>query len=168
LDVPECIADKRGEVLKALIELSAEGGPFDQRLWLVKRKDFATSRVRVTGVGEAGLYAGGLVRERERAVLGRQRGGEALDILAGLGFDTGESVAGGFGFDDPDAFAICVEHVISLITALEREFEDGDAEGRRRVGLATILNHPPAGAEELVDFCSGKSFWSINHYLTDP
>lgn len=72
----------------------------------MEREHAARLGFGVEAVGEAGLGAGGLIRERQRVVPARQAGGQALGVFGGLGFDAGQGHALLLGFDDAGGLAV--------------------------------------------------------------
>ena len=67
--------------------------------------------------------------------------GQTLGVLLRLGFDAGEWVSLGLGFNDSDGLGIGVEHVVGIASG-EWELPNGNAQPRRDVHLAVVLHDP--------------------------
>ena len=145
-------------------ELRAVGvgaDPVGQSLGPMEREHPPGRRHRVEPAGEAGLGAGGLVAERQRAVH-RERGqflGVGGPVLAGLGLHPDERAARLLGLDHPHRLALHEQHVVGR-PGLGGHLPHGHAlrGGHRRV--LVVLNDPPARAELLVDLHAGASLGS--------
>ena len=83
-----------------------------QRVGRMEGEHVPTARFRVQQAGEAGLRAGGLVKERERPAVRGQVVRQPLAVLARLGFDARQGVAGGFRLDDAGRLLVNVQQVI--------------------------------------------------------
>ena len=145
-------------------ELGAVGvgaDPVGQRLGPVEREHAPGRGHRVEPAREAGLGAGGLVAERQRAVHRERRQllGVGGPVLAGLGLNAGEGAAGLLGLDHPHRLAVHEQHVVRW-PGLGLHLPHGNALRRGHRGVLVVLNHPPARAELLVDLHAGPSLGS--------
>ena len=120
--------------------------PCEQSLGTVKSEDVAAARHGIETIGEAGFGAGGLVAERQRRAPGGNPEGHAFHVLLGLLLDAGQRMAGGFGLNRADRFAIDKERVIRL-AAFEGKLAHGDAARGREIHRPFVLHHPTARVE---------------------
>ncbi len=111
------------------------------------------ARLGVEAVGEVGLDAGGFVEEGQRSAPGRQTGGQASRVTAGLEFDAGQRGTLLLGFEDTGGPAVDVEQVIGETEAgFEREFAQRDAARGVEVGLRHVTDMPTRLGQQPVDF----------------
>lgn len=140
--------------------------PVGQQVGRVEGEDGAGAWFGVEAVGEVGLDTGGFVEEGQGPAPGRQRGRQALRVLAGLSLDAGQCGALLLGFDDAGGLAIEVEQVVgAAVAGFEREFAQRDAARGVDVGLGDVEHAPACRAEQTVDVLPGLLFWL--HLISD-
>lgn len=141
LHPPQSPGVERRHRLKAGSHLLIEFGEADEFCGPVDGEDRAAASVGFQGIRELRDLAGRLVGERERKTVVRQARGKAVEVLAGLRLDAGESVPLRLRLDHADRPGVGVEHVIG-VTRGERELPHGHSQARRDVHLGVVLHNP--------------------------
>ena len=134
--------------------------PGGQRLGPVEVEDAAAARLGVEPVGEAGLHAGALVQERQRAAVGREGVREARRCTWRPAISTPVRVVPAFFASiDPGGLAVDVEQVVGeAVARLEGELADRDPTGRVQVRLVSVLDGPAGLLKGGVDRLAGGVF----------
>ena len=145
-------------------ELRAVGvgaDPVGQRLGSMEREHPPGRGHRVEPAREAGLGAGGLVAERQRAVHRERRQllGVGGPVLAGLGLHPGERAAGLLGLDHSHRLAVYEQHVVGRPCFGWHLPHRNSRRGGHR-GVLVVLHYPAARGELLVDLHTGASLGS--------
>ena len=121
-----------------------------------------TLRLRGSGlqqVGEARLQSGGFVEERQRSAVGGQNIRQPVAVLAGLGLDAGERVAGRLGLHDAGRVLIDVQQVIGdAVAGFQAELAHGNAPCGVDVHRVSVLHGPTCLLKQGVNLDAGFLF----------
>jgi hypothetical protein len=117
----------------------------------VKGKHPAAPWLGVALIAEKGLHPSALVGKGQRELHVRDVGRQAYQVLPGLLSYTAQGSPFWLGFDHARSHAVDEEQVIGE-SSLEGKLAHRYAAGGAQVERAAVLNLPPSGAEQLVDF----------------
>ena len=132
-------------------------GKAEQFLGPMKAEDRPAAGVGLQGIGEPGHLAGGLVGEGEGQAMTGKGPGQAIEVLARLGFDAREGMPARLRLDNADGLGIGVEQIVGLAGG-ERKLTHGDPAPRRNIQLAKVLHDPARLLELAIDLLAGFLF----------
>jgi hypothetical protein len=109
-------------------------------------EDLTTPGLRVKSVGELSLDASRLIEKRQRAEVGFEVIWEVLCVFRRLMLNSCEGTSLLFCLKRSNCVAIDEEQIISLKSALQREFPYGNTYPGVEVNFGSILNDPTSSS----------------------